>query len=145
RVLEAWGFTYKTNMVWDKGQHYAGFYVLGEHELLLLATRGSFLPACKPHSVIRSRRTQHSSKPNMYEVIETMYPGQRYIELFARNNAPRQGWTFWRLEANVEGVALWKQRIAANWQGSRAHGGKLVCLTMPALDRRQQPCELSPT
>jgi N6-adenosine-specific RNA methylase IME4 len=30
-VLRGWGFAYKTNLVWDKGQIGMGFYCRGEH------------------------------------------------------------------------------------------------------------------
>lgn len=100
RVMNAWQFTYKTNLVWDKeqpGYGMLGFYVRGQHELLLIGTRGdeSFLPMEKPISVIRERKSAHSRKPEcVYELIESMYPEQRYIELFARQVAPRSDWTY---------------------------------------------------
>lgn len=103
-VIEAWGFQYKTNFVWvkDKATTGLGFYTHGQHELLFVATRGSFLPNFKPSSVIAEKKGAHSVKPaSTYSMIETMYPDQRYIELFARENQERKGWAFWGLEANV--------------------------------------------
>lgn len=99
RVIEAWGFVYKTNLVWvkrDLERPGTGFYVRGRHELLLLATRGRFLPL-DPHippvgSVIEAPVGEHSEKPDdAYRIIETLYPGCRYIELFARQR--RENWT----------------------------------------------------
>lgn len=93
RVMEAWGFEYKTCFVWVKTHHTAGFYVYGQHELLLLGTRGThMLPTGeKPKSVIYGENTKHSKKPEcVYELIEKMYPGEKYFEGFRRN--AREGW-----------------------------------------------------
>lgn len=101
RVIEAWGFEYKTNMVWVKTELVkpgSGFYVRGRHELLFVCTRGSFLPLehVSPPigSVVESPIREHSRKPEeFYTVIERLYPGCNYIELFARYK--RDGWTSW--------------------------------------------------
>lgn len=94
KVINAWGFEYKTNMVWVKDNHTAGFYVFGKHELLLIAVKGSMLPKDKPKSVITGDNAKHSKKPeHVYETIEQMYPGCAYVELFARNE--RDGWSSW--------------------------------------------------
>lgn len=101
-VMTAWGFDYKTNIVWDKEQPTTGlgFYVKGQHELLLIGTRGSFRPNYMPSSVIRDRKGDHSRKPlSLYSLIETMYPKQRYLELFARAAEERDDWTFFGGEA----------------------------------------------
>lgn len=91
-VCESWGFEYKTNMVWVKDRHTAGFYVFGQHELLLICIRGSMLPIGeKVKSIIYGDNKKHSKKPEIvYEIIEKMYPNQKYVELFARNK--RKGW-----------------------------------------------------
>lgn len=105
RVIDAWGFSYKTNFCWVKGGRGTygklGFYVSGGHELLLLATRGSMLPdGEKPLSVIQATKTKHSKKPEcVYGIIEQMYPDGNYLELFARNAQPRKKWTYWGNEA----------------------------------------------
>lgn len=96
-VMERWGFTYKTNLVWIKDKIGTGYYFRAKHELLLLGTKGK-IPApmenCRPHSVLSSPRREHSQKPNeIYDFIEVMYPGRNYLELFARNK--REGWTVW--------------------------------------------------
>jgi N6-adenosine-specific RNA methylase IME4 len=98
KVVEAWGFEYKTGMVWVKGGKIGmGYYVRSKHELLLIATRGKFGPPaedCRPESIIIADRGKHSEKPAVvYELIEKMYPGHKYIELFARSK--RDGWTSW--------------------------------------------------
>lgn len=99
RVMAAWGFKYKSNLVWDKEIFGMGHYARIQHELLLLGTRGH-LPKVSDHSVssvIRSRRGKHSVKPiAAYEVIERLYPTLSKIELFARTR--RIGWDAWGLE-----------------------------------------------
>jgi len=93
-LLNSWGFEYKTNMVWVKEKHTAGFYVFGQHELLLIGVKGSMLPKEKLKSIIQGENKQHSQKPEIvYEIIEQMYPGLKSIELFARNK--RKGWSSW--------------------------------------------------
>lgn len=97
KVIEAWGFTYLTNMVWVKDKVGLGFYVRTQHELLVMAKRGQPLvpePADRPSSVLHSPRTKHSSKPlALYSIIEQMYPTLPKLELFARVQHP--GWHAW--------------------------------------------------
>jgi N6-adenosine-specific RNA methylase IME4 len=96
KVIDAWGFTYKTNMAWvkDRGRG-KGWYLKSEHELLIIATReNSPHPLQRPDSCFEADRGPvHSRKPEIaYQIIEDMYPGKK-IELFARNNRP--GWESW--------------------------------------------------
>lgn len=96
-VIAAWGFDYKTSMVWVKDKIGMGYYVRNQHELLLIAKRGDIpvpAPDCRPSSVVEAPRLEHSRKPDeFYELIETMYPGRVYGEMFARR--PRAGWGSW--------------------------------------------------
>ena len=96
-VLNAWGFTYKTCAVWDKEIIGMGYWFRGQHELLLLGTKGQFpVPeaSTRVSSVIQERRSKHSSKPKkVYEIIESMFPNGKYLELFCRE--PRRGWEVW--------------------------------------------------
>lgn len=102
-LFDAWGFEYKTSLVWVKDKPTYGklaFYVRSRHELLLIATRGSCLPRCDelPESLIESPRAEHSRKPALvYETIERMYAGP-YVELFARTR--RDGWESWGNETD---------------------------------------------
>lgn len=95
-LITKWGFTYKTNLCWIKSKHTAGFYVYGQHELLLIGIKGSGMT---PHgekfvSVIHGDNSIHSKKPEIaYEIIEKMYPNMNYLELFARKK--REGWDAW--------------------------------------------------
>jgi N6-adenosine-specific RNA methylase IME4 len=91
RVIEAWGFDYKTGAPWKKNVHVGGFYFLGITEPLLVAVRGSALPRETPIGFFDYPRTKHSRKPvEIYELIERMYEGP-YLEMFARTE--RAGWT----------------------------------------------------
>ncbi len=102
QVIDAWGYTYRTCMVWDKDRIGMGYYARQQHELLLIATRGSVPvpePENRPPSVVRIRRDdEHSSKPvEFYAMIERMYPELRKLELFAR--CRREGWAAWGNQA----------------------------------------------
>ena len=97
KVIESWGFTYKTNFVWVKDKIGMGYHVRGRHELLFIGTKGKGrLPAVteKWESVIFAARGKHSQKPRIvYDIIEGAYPNCKYLELFARDK--RNGWISW--------------------------------------------------
>lgn len=97
QVLNTWGFRYRTCAVWDKEVLGMGYWFRIQHELLLVGIKGNF-PAPDPEyrcrSVIRSPREEHSQKPAIvHGMIEKMFPGEKYLELFART--PQPGWTVW--------------------------------------------------
>ena len=93
-VLDAWGFTYKTNIVWDKVRANLGNYTSVRHEHLLIATKGSGVPdnTTRIDSVQTIERTgRHSEKPKEFRnIIETLYTYGNKIELFARKQT--EGW-----------------------------------------------------
>lgn len=97
QVIQAWGFEYKTNMVWIKDRIGMGYYARQKHELLLIATKGqpgTPDPEDRPESAIFANRREHSRKPDeFYELLEQMYPHAKKIELFSR--IERSGWTGW--------------------------------------------------
>lgn len=120
QVIDEWGFTYRTSMVWVKDKWGMGYYIRGQHELLLIARKGELPPpdeASRVSSVLNLAvakeenldkwplllpRGEHSAKPLcVYEIIERMYPNQCYIELFAREK--RLGWESWGLEIEEGG------------------------------------------
>jgi N6-adenosine-specific RNA methylase IME4 len=104
-VITAWGFTYKTNLVWVKPSVGLGYWTRNRHELLLFATRGHIdipEPQQRPDSVIEAKRGRHSQKPAAaYELIEQAYPRLSKLELFARG-APRPGWQAWGNQTQAE-------------------------------------------
>jgi len=104
KVIDAWGFVYKTGWVWDKVLQGMGFYGRVQHEHLLIGTRGKIKtpnPRARPRSVLTEKRTSHSTKPLEVRLrIEKMYPDHSRIELFARGK-PVSGWTFWGDEVDL--------------------------------------------
>jgi N6-adenosine-specific RNA methylase IME4 len=103
-VMRAWGFRYKTNLVWLKTRkdggpdgRGVGFYFRNVTELLLFGVRGSAARTLAPGrtqvNFVTEPKREHSRKPERaYEVIESCSPGPR-LELFARSH--RNGWTQW--------------------------------------------------
>ena len=109
-VLEAWGFTYKTNIVWHKVRRDGGsdgrgvgFYFRNVTELVLFGVRGSMRtlrPGRTQTNLLATRKREHSRKPDeLYPIIEACSPGP-YLELFARY--PQPGWTVWGEEASQD-------------------------------------------
>ncbi|HON98596.1 MAG TPA: MT-A70 family methyltransferase [Bacteroidales bacterium] len=93
KVIDAWGFEYKSSFVWDKIKHNMGHYNSVRHEFLLICTRGSCTPDnIKLFDSVQSiERTEHSEKPEFFrEIIDTLYTHGRKIELFARKKV--EGW-----------------------------------------------------
>lgn len=96
KVINAWGFKYKSSFVWDKVAHNMGHYNSVRHEFLLIATKGSCTPDEKRlfDSVVSIERTEHSRKPKEFrEMIDVLYPVGERLEMFARE-APK-GWDVW--------------------------------------------------
>ena len=97
KVINAWGFKYKSSFVWDKIKHNFGYYNSVRHELLLICTKGSCLPDTKElyDSVLSIERSKiHSQKPEEFrKLIETLYVHGNKIELFAREKIA--GWDSW--------------------------------------------------
>ena len=98
QVIKKWGFKYKSSFVWDKVKHNMGHYNSVRHELLLICTKGSCLPDVPTlfDSVVSIERSEkHSEKPEKFrEIIDTLYPHGRRIELFARKKASER-WDIW--------------------------------------------------
>jgi len=103
-VMEAWGFTYKTNIVWHKIRkdggpdgRGVGFYFRNTTELVLFGVRGKLRtldPGRRQVNIIKSRKREHSRKPDeLYEIIEACSPGP-YLELFARGQFS-DNWLVW--------------------------------------------------
>ena len=109
QVLESWGFTYKSNIVWAKRRkdggpdgRGVGFYFRNVTELILFGVRGmrTLPPGRRQVNMIETRKREHSRKPDeQYDIIEDCSPGP-YLELFARYSRP--DWVSWGLEADEE-------------------------------------------
>jgi len=102
-VMRAWGFTYKTNLVWYKIRkdggpdgRGVGFYFRNVTELVLFGVRGSMRtlkPGRTQVNLFSTRKREHSRKPDeLYPIIEACSPGP-YLELFARFR--RNRWDQW--------------------------------------------------
>ena len=123
-VMEAWGFTYKSNLVWYKVRkdggpdgRGVGFYFRNVTEMILFGVRGSMRtlqPGRTQVNVLSTRKREHSRKPDeIYDVIESCSPGP-YLEVFARFKRP--GWKQWGNEDVEEnshfGVARRKGHVS---------------------------------
>ena len=101
-VIDPWGFTYKQHFIWDKVRPNFGHYHTCQHEILVLATRGSCTPDASKRepSVIRIPRPgPHSAKPPEFrEMIDRLYVHGPRIELFARGELPHP-WVAWGNQA----------------------------------------------
>lgn len=108
RVLAAWGFQYKANLVWHKVRkdggpdgRGVGFYFRNTTEIILFGVRGknarTLAPGRSQVNIIRSIKREHSRKPDeQYGIIEACSPGP-YLELFGRGS--REGWITWGNQA----------------------------------------------
>src|SRR5262245_58462746 len=116
-VMAAWGFTYKSNIVWHKIRkdggsdgRGVGFYFRNVTENLLFGIRGknarTLAPGRRQVNMIEARKREHSRKPDeQYDIMEKCSPGPR-IELFARGT--RSGWTSWGNQAYENYQPTWK-------------------------------------
>ena len=117
RVLEAWGFAYKSNIVWHKTRRDGGsdgrgvgFYFRNVTEILLFGVRGKNVrtqgPGRTQVNMIQSRKREHSRKPDeQYDLIEACSWGP-YLEMFGRGLRP--GWAVWGNQADADYKPDWK-------------------------------------
>lgn len=123
QVMKAWGFTYKTNLIWYKIRkdggpdgRGVGFYFRNVTENLLFGVKGklrTLQPGRRQVNIISSRKREHSRKPDeAYGIIESCSPGP-YVELFAREKT--KGWTQWGDE--IESYAQTK-RVHRGYRGA---------------------------
>ena len=116
-VLQAWGFQYKSNLVWHKVRkdggsdgRGVGFYFRNVTELVLFGVRGKHARTLQPGrrqvNYLASRKREHSRKPDeLYPIIEACSPGP-YLELFARGVRP--GWAVWGSQAEEGYRPTWR-------------------------------------
>ena len=115
-VMSSWGFKYKSNIIWQKirkdGEpdgRGVGFYFRNTTEVLLFGVKGKNVRTLKPGrtqvNVIKSRKREHSRKPDeQYKIIEGCSWGP-FLELFARGK--RKNWTVWGDESEFYNID-WK-------------------------------------
>jgi len=103
-VMVAWGFEYRSHVVWLKDRVGTGYWFRNRHELLLVGVRGTIpapLPGMQSESVITAPVGRHSEKPEVFhELIERWYPDVPKLEMFARTR--RAGWSAWGAEAPTQ-------------------------------------------
>ncbi len=126
QVMKAWGFDYKSNIVWEKIRkdggpdgRGVGFYFRNVTEILLFGVRGkaartlapgrsqvNLIAAEEPDGdLLKTRKREHSRKPDeQYGIIESCSRGP-YLELFARGERP--GWTVWGNQADDSYQPTW--------------------------------------
>jgi N6-adenosine-specific RNA methylase IME4 len=103
KIMAAWGFTYKSNIIWYKVRkdggpdgRGVGFYFRNVTEMLLFGIRGhmrTLAPGRSQVNILATRKREHSRKPSgMYGLIQRCSP-EPYLELFAREKV--EGWTQW--------------------------------------------------
>lgn len=139
RVMQAWGFKYKSNIVWYKVRkdggpdgRGVGFYFRNVTELLLFGVRGSMRtlkPGRTQVNILPTRKREHSRKPDeIFDVVEACSPGP-YLELFARFQ--RRGWNQWGNE-DVE------RNLAQNQGHRRRHVDPAAIVEVPRGYRGEQ-------
>ncbi len=91
-VLESWGFEPKSILTWDKVIPRLGFWLRGQTEHCILATKGTpIISVRRPATLIREQSRAHSQKPEaFYNLVEGLCPAGPKLELFARRR--RRGW-----------------------------------------------------
>jgi N6-adenosine-specific RNA methylase IME4 len=116
-VMKAWGFNYKSNIVWHKIRkdggpdgRGVGFYFRNVTELILFGVRGknarTLPPGRSQVNFLATRKREHSRKPDeQYDLIEACSPGP-FLELFGRGT--RKGWTTWGNQADDSYRPTWK-------------------------------------
>lgn len=115
-VMEAWGFKYKSNIIWQKIRkdggpdgRGVGFYFRNVTEILLFGTRGRNARTLQPGrtqvNILSTRKREHSRKPDeQYPLITSCSPGP-HLEMFARGK--RDGWAIWGNQAHEAYAPDW--------------------------------------
>jgi len=128
-VIDAWGFTYKTQGYWAKTTRHGkqtfgtGYLLRNAGEPFLIATKGAPKTARNVRSVIMGRVREHSRKPEeAFAEAEKLMPEARRIEVFSR--ASRRGWATWGNETAKFDPSDMTERKAAMMARLRASGDK---------------------
>jgi N6-adenosine-specific RNA methylase IME4 len=96
RVMEAWGYKYKTMLTWEKENGKGmGYWFRGVTEHVLFGVRGNVKAFRSPvKNLLRNKVGRHSAKPQQFhEIIESVTPQMERVELFGRY--ARANWTTW--------------------------------------------------
>ena len=101
--FKKWGYEFVDEIVWVKVTNSRrlakshGFYLQHAKEVCLVARRGDAPPGLKDKAtgsdiIFAPRRGQSQKPTEIYELIEELVPGGRYLEIFARKNNLRDYW-----------------------------------------------------
>jgi N6-adenosine-specific RNA methylase IME4 len=129
-VMRAWGFSYKTNIIWEKVRkdgmpdgRGVGFYFRNVTEILLFGIRGeknrTLDPGRSQVNLIRAIKREHSRKPDEFiSLIERCSPAP-FLEMFARGG--RRDWDMWGNQATEDYEPTWStyanHTVAAKTEG----------------------------
>jgi N6-adenosine-specific RNA methylase IME4 len=128
QVMKAWGFNYKSNIVWHKLRkdggsdgRGVGFYFRNVTELILFGVRGkngrTLQPGRTQVNYVGTRKREHSRKPDeQYDLIEACSPGP-FLEMFARGTRP--GWSMWGNQADESYEPSWATYAHNSTSGRR--------------------------
>jgi N6-adenosine-specific RNA methylase IME4 len=126
-VMKAWGFSYKSNLVWHKVRkdggpdgRGVGFYFRNVTEIILFGVRGrnarTLPPGRRQVNFLATQKREHSRKPDeLYPIIESCSPGP-FLELFARG--ARKGWSAWGNQAT--------ENYKPDWSTYKNNSGALI-------------------
>jgi N6-adenosine-specific RNA methylase IME4 len=94
QVMNAWGFKYRSQAIWDKRRIGMGYWFRIQHEILMVGVKGKFSPpppGQRCSSMFEIVRGKHSEKPELFrEKLDLWYPNAKKLEMFARKQSP--GW-----------------------------------------------------
>jgi N6-adenosine-specific RNA methylase IME4 len=114
RLIEAWGFAFKSTFVWTKPRLGTGNYWRNSHEIMLTAVRGNALSFSDRglRSWLECERGRHSGKPErVRHYIERASPPP-YLELFGRWEV--RGWTVWGDQVE-RSLLTWREPSCQTW------------------------------
>lgn len=116
QVMEAWGFEYKTNLIWEKTRkdgepdgRGVGFYFRNVTEILLFGIKGeknrTLDPGRSQVNLIRAMKKEHRRKPEEFIDLIEKCSNAPYLEVFARGN--RDSWDMWGNQATEDYEPDW--------------------------------------
>ena len=114
-LMATWGFEYKTHAIWNKEIIGMGYWFRGQHELLLVGTRGKVsppIPSERIASLYSEKRGKHSAKPLYFRsMITDSFPAEwKRIELFARDTSS-PSWDYWGNQVSPEEQKVFDQQF----------------------------------
>ena len=124
-VLMAWGFQYKSNLIWHKIRkdggpdgRGVGFYFRNVTEMVLFGVKGknarTLAPGRSQVNFLKTQKREHSRKPDeFYNIVESCSSGP-YLEMFARGSRP--GWSTWGNQA---------EEYTPDWPTYKNHSGSM--------------------